>query len=252
MGYKYLLWPALFLFFFSLNIYSQVGIGNTNPHESSLLDVRDGNANKGVLIPHVNIPNLGNANPISNPAESLLVYNTNTTTGPGFVYWNGIGWQSFGSSSVKIGYEAPFFAHVPVNISNAFGAPSFNNMFTYNLTLTKPTLVEINTVISVEINNYNLSRSTTGDAILYGMFVKIGMFQVPPKSFIVSDFKSYSNQGNNGAKSYFTVGGSGYVQLDPGTYDLRFYIAGIGGGSTGYSLTFSDKQGGHFKLILHN
>lgn len=252
MGYKYLLWPALFLFFFSINIYSQVGIGNTNPHESSLLDVHDGNANKGILIPHVNIPNLSNANPISNPAESLLVYNTNTTTGPGFVYWNGVGWQSFGSSSVKIGYEAPSFAQIPSNISNSMGGISFDNIYTYNLTLTKPTLVEINTVISVAISSYNLTVSTNGNAILYGMFVKIGIFMEAPKALIVSDFKSYSNSGANGAKSYFTVGGTGYVQLDPGTYDIRVYVGGMGGGSSGYNLTFNAKQGGHFKLIFHN
>jgi|GEM_PF-5953195 hypothetical protein len=254
MRYKYLLWPALFLFFFSINIYSQVGIGNTNPHESSLLDVHDGNANKGILIPHVNIPSLSNANPISNPAESLLVYNTNTTTGPGFVYWNGVGWQSFGSSSVKIGYEAPSFAQTPSNISNSTGQISSNNIYTYNLTLTKPTLVEINILMSVTISSYNLNNSTNGNAIMYGMFVKIGLIYMQPKAFIVSDFKSYSNSGSNAfsTPTNFTVGGTGYVQLDPGTYDIRVYVGGMGGGSSGYNLIFNASQGGHFKLILHN
>ncbi len=84
------------IFLFSFNLFGQVGIGNTDPSVSSLLDIRDVNSNnKGVLIPRVNIPNLANSNPVTTATaadEGLLVYNTNTTTGPGFFYWNGSRW----------------------------------------------------------------------------------------------------------------------------------------------------------------
>lgn len=50
---------------------------------------------KGLLIPRVSIPNLNAASPITAPATSLLVYNTNTTTGAGFYYWDGIKWTPF-------------------------------------------------------------------------------------------------------------------------------------------------------------
>ena len=39
---------------------------------------------KGVLIPNVDIPNLNAGNPVNSPANSLLVYNTNVTSGK----WN--------------------------------------------------------------------------------------------------------------------------------------------------------------------
>ncbi|NGX83475.1 hypothetical protein [Aequorivita sp. KMM 9714] len=86
----------ILLFFFSLESFAQVGIGNTNPSSASLLDIGDGTDDntKGILIPRVNLTNLNSLSPIEqNPAtdqvESLLVYNTNETTGKGFYYWNG-------------------------------------------------------------------------------------------------------------------------------------------------------------------
>lgn len=102
---KIILFPrAVIIFSLSLTIssavFAQVGIGNTNPSPSSLLDVRDGNNDKGILIPKVDIPNLANANPVTTATaadEGLLVYNTNTTTGPGYFYWNGTRWMPIDS-----------------------------------------------------------------------------------------------------------------------------------------------------------
>lgn len=82
-----------FLYLLSYNSFAQVGIGNTNPDESSLLDIRDANGNtKGLLIPRVSIGNLGLPAPVTSPETSLLVYNTNGATGSGFYYWNGTRW----------------------------------------------------------------------------------------------------------------------------------------------------------------
>ena len=87
--------------------YAQVGIGNISPHESSLLDIHNSAGDKGVLIPRVNIPNLSSQNPIvGTAAESLLVYNTNTTTGKGFYYWSGSSWIKVSSGSADNLYTA--------------------------------------------------------------------------------------------------------------------------------------------------
>ena len=72
---------------------AQVGINTTTPDASSMLDINA--TDKGLLIPRVSIPNLNAASPITAPATSLLVYNTNTTTGAGFYYWDGIKWTPF-------------------------------------------------------------------------------------------------------------------------------------------------------------
>ncbi|MDD3741483.1 MAG: hypothetical protein PHH30_09590, partial [Bacteroidales bacterium] len=54
---------------------------------SSMLDVKA--TNKGLLVPRISIPNLSAAAPVTSPAVSLLVYNTNAGTGLGYHYWNG-------------------------------------------------------------------------------------------------------------------------------------------------------------------
>ncbi|WGF92907.1 hypothetical protein [Aequorivita marisscotiae] len=78
----------------SIESFSQVGIGNIDPAESSLLDINDSNNDKGILIPRVDIADLNTQAPITTTTieESLLVYNTNITTGKGFYYWSGTNW----------------------------------------------------------------------------------------------------------------------------------------------------------------
>lgn len=80
----------LFVLLFPFIGFSQVGVNTTTPDASSMLDVTS--TDKGVLIPRISIPNLNAAAPITSPATSLLVYNTNATSGIGFYYWDGTKW----------------------------------------------------------------------------------------------------------------------------------------------------------------
>ena len=80
----------LFVFLGNLCVFSQVGIGTTNPNSSAKLHIES--SDKGILIPRVDIADLSTAAPVTSPAESLLVYNENATTGKGFYYWNGSKW----------------------------------------------------------------------------------------------------------------------------------------------------------------
>ena len=85
----------------SLTMASQVGIGTITPDAGSLLDIES--PDKGLLIPRVSIDNLNNIAPITGGAtESLLVYNTNTTTGKGFYYWDGSQWVNMNSMDWKL------------------------------------------------------------------------------------------------------------------------------------------------------
>jgi len=83
----------LFLLLFSGAASAQVGINTTAPNASSMLDITA--TDKGLLIPRISIPNLNAAAPVTTPATSLLVYNTNATTGIGFYYWDGSKWTPF-------------------------------------------------------------------------------------------------------------------------------------------------------------
>ena len=81
------------LLLFPLFIKAQVGINTTTPDASSMLDINA--TDKGLLIPRISIPNLNATAPVTAPATSLLVYNTNATTGIGFHYWDGAKWTPF-------------------------------------------------------------------------------------------------------------------------------------------------------------
>lgn len=76
---------------------AQVGIDNDNPHASSLLEIGTGIDNNGILLPRVALTAANIAAPVTNPAHSLLIYNTSTNltpvgyindVRPGFYSWD--------------------------------------------------------------------------------------------------------------------------------------------------------------------
>lgn len=68
-------------------VHSQVGIGSnvTIFDNSEVLKIVA--SNKGVLFPKFLIPDLAFAPPVTNPATSLMVYNTNIINGKGYYIW---------------------------------------------------------------------------------------------------------------------------------------------------------------------
>src|SRR5690606_18489788 len=131
---------SLFCFFF-LEISAQVGIGTTNPDASSVLDVESTNA--GVLIPRVVLTSTLVSAPITTPpATSLLVYNTNTTTGanrvtPGFYFWRNDRWNRLNDSD-KV-YEEIYNSPYP-----------YSGTSRQNLRITEPIRFEIANPIKIQ------------------------------------------------------------------------------------------------------
>ena len=83
----------LLLLLITIKVTAQVGINTTSPGDGSILDIES--TNKGLLIPRVDILDLNTIDPVvvtTAGEESLLVYNTNTSTGKGFHYWDGVKW----------------------------------------------------------------------------------------------------------------------------------------------------------------
>lgn len=82
---------SLFTFFvfvtFWFNSFGQVGISETNasPDNSAMLDVKS--INKGILIPRMTSAQMNN---INNPAQSLIVFNTDDNS---FYFRNNSAWQ---------------------------------------------------------------------------------------------------------------------------------------------------------------
>lgn len=88
----------LLLLLLSSKMFSQVGIGTTNPDSSSILDLRS--SNSGLLIPRVNLKSTTDITTIPHPADALLVYNLSTISDivPGFYYWD-TKWKKMSSNS---------------------------------------------------------------------------------------------------------------------------------------------------------
>lgn len=76
--------------------FSQVGINTTTPHESSVLQLNSND--RGFLLPYFDIPDLNAKAPVTatTVAEGIMAYNTNSTTGKGIYYWDGIKWTGLG------------------------------------------------------------------------------------------------------------------------------------------------------------
>ncbi len=93
------------LFIISTNLYAQnIGINPTGatPNSSAMLDVSA--TDKGMLIPRVSLTSMSDVTTITNPATSLLVYNTNaglSNGSVGFYYWNGMVWVKLSDGSVN-------------------------------------------------------------------------------------------------------------------------------------------------------
>lgn len=77
----------------SVSALSQsVGINNSTPHPSAMLDVKSNTTHKTITLPHVFLSDITDVSDINGgvPAPSLLVYNTNPDLpgGKGVFYWD--------------------------------------------------------------------------------------------------------------------------------------------------------------------
>lgn len=81
------------------NDSAKVGIGTSTPGLSTIFEVNS--SNQGILIPRVALASTTARDVITNPVESLLVYNTytNADVTPGFYYWTGSAWKALGNSN---------------------------------------------------------------------------------------------------------------------------------------------------------
>ncbi len=80
-----------------------VGINNTTPHSSAILDIAA--TNKGLLIPRLPLTSVLDVTTIPAPLTSLMVYNTATAgiapndVKPGYYYYNGTKWVGIGGDA---------------------------------------------------------------------------------------------------------------------------------------------------------
>lgn len=90
----------------SEQVFAQQGIGTLHPDKSAALEVVS--TRRGVLLPKIDIPDLSLAGPVTNPAHSLLVFNTGASgTQEGFYYWSDDGTQTGIGSWILFSESSP-------------------------------------------------------------------------------------------------------------------------------------------------
>lgn len=195
-----------------------VGIGTTSPVASSLLDMRS--TSRGLLIPRMT---LAQRNLIGAPAVSLLIYQTDGTTG--YYYYTGTGWIRLVTSAAL------------TNLSNLAATVAVNSNFTPASTGT----LSIGSLARKWRKGYFSDSVIAGNVTAGASSIPIGVRGTGGSYGVYGSGGTFGVYGNGtsygvyGASSsgYGVVGSSGYI----GTYGSgsSYGLYGVGGTYGGYA-----------------
>lgn len=148
--------PTIFLLLLSLQTYCQIGIGNTNPDPSAILDVTS--TTQGMLAPRMTTTQ---RNAITSPADGLLVFDTDEDIF--YFYDSTTGWLPLESAQVRDNYKLIKSAADLADELTAGGNTSY--------LLDTDTYYEINGTIvlgfPIDINNAYVSGLDANEDILF-------------------------------------------------------------------------------------
>lgn len=234
----------LFISLYSFNhSYGQVGIGTTLPDASSLLQVDDGNGNKGILIPQIALTATNVSSPVTSPMTSLLVYNTATNgTGltavtPGYYYWDSVQWVKLLSTAPRnMEYIYNGVDSISITTLDTQSNGGIANLViddSGSFTLTQQAFIQVNYSSGFTISTLSGSAIDNEKAKLIRN--RLNIYDISSGSDVLierggHDSVSYTNESAIGSVTiggFFNNSGSTTVLLDPGTYriDLEAIIA---------------------------
>jgi hypothetical protein len=216
----------------SAGLHAQnVGIGTATPDPSARLHIED-NA-RGLLIPKVALTATNVAAPVTGPATSLLVYNTNaagagaTAVSPGFYYWNGNQWVRLlgrGEAWLLTG--------------NAGTNPAVNFLGT---TDNNPLRIRVDNQQTFQFNtNFSIQRDADGNARGQGA-VDLQRERLAPTQVASGPYSVIGGGRNSTASGMYATVGGGYSNIASGSY------ATVGGGyqNTASGLQYTTVGGGY-------
>ncbi|WP_299683756.1 hypothetical protein [uncultured Dokdonia sp.] len=235
---------TLFSILFFAPIVAQVGIGTTSPSAGSMLDITS--ADKGVLLPRVDIVDLSTVAPIVGGATvGLLVYNTNTTTGIGYYYWNGSEWSALSDASVNEDWELTGNSGTTPGTSsgeNYIGTSDAQNLIiatngTERLRVLSDGRVSINNTSPSTTNLLTVEAATNESAVNgFSTGTGIGVFGQNTSTGIAIF-------GNNSGGGDGLVGQTTSSGVSNGLFAVNFDVSGTailgGNGSTTYAIPTS-------------
>ena len=134
----------------SLGVFAQkanVGIGTTQPNESAVLDISS--SNKGLLIPRMT---LQQRNTIQNPANGLMVYQTDILAG--FYFYDGKDWKPLAEAKSVAGTDGDW-----TTTGNSLMDPNVNYLGTSD---PRPLVIKVSATSSGWIDPYSTARTFFG------------------------------------------------------------------------------------------
>lgn len=170
-----------------------IGVNATGaaPDAGAMLDVSS--TNKGLLIPRVNITNLATIAPITGSATvSMLVYNTNATTGQGYYYWNGATWVR-----LSTGDAWQLTGNAGTNATTNFLGTTDNIDFSIRRANLERFRLNASSVVFNE-NSYNYDFRIESDARTHMFFVDAGLNNIGINTATPGNMLHFEADGRTG------------------------------------------------------
>lgn len=184
---------AIFLLSFSLSVFSQIGINTETPSTSSALDIHSPDNDRGLLLPTMTTDQ---KNAIVNPANSLLVYDTDlncisqnlgseaapawtclTLFDRKFFYMPSINIKTTVLGSAQLDLYQIYKNQFTVPMNSSAGSPASIPSFAaatdlyYYITYYDPTLLTINSIDANGLMSYTVLKHANFDAYMNIVFV---------------------------------------------------------------------------------
>lgn len=174
-----------------LSMYCQVGINTNSPHNSSAIEINSSDNNGGLLVPRMSLSEIDN---ISNPAESLIIYQNDLNTG--FKYYDGCQWVDLAKANSPFEYNNNHIKYIAANEEGNYSVViESSSKIISGLNWTRS-----GAVVNVSYNNHNLN---IGDAVyIRNMNIEnkyVQIIEVSQNSFTVETVDSGYLCGKNGA-----------------------------------------------------
>lgn len=220
---KYKLIFTILAVLVAFSIKAQVAINGTgaDADATAILDINADD--KGVSFPNVDIPVLGEDTPIRDAKIGLVVYNTNTSTGPGLFMWDGSNWISL---SQQTSSSPGSFESVSLSSPQTLSNTAWTDIPGTSLTFTAEN--------SRVLINMTASGNITG-IIVASSSVRLRVRYFDDSSIIGGTGTQITPQGFTGTPSAeWSVSFSKEITgLTPGT-EYEINVEGIGNGTTVY------------------
>ncbi len=217
-------YTLLIFFIISLSSYAQVGIGTTNPDDSSILDIES--TDKGILIPRLTTAQI---NAIVSPAIGLMVFNTDLNE------------FQFNSGTIVTPDWSKIAHPSSVKYSNTDTTTNINNNGAYaNVPIFGNLEWNDDTTLFTVAGN-TLTINTAGR---YKITVNIA-YQVPTIGGNTDQRVSVEAQiAINGTPSG-TIGNTGYVRHNSGHLEASLHITEVFNITAGQTISVQTIRGGN-------